>query len=725
MRPNTHKQVWPALLLALLCAGAKAQAQDYSPYVYAVTNTPNLLGYWRFDTNFLLNSYVNGYTGTNIADAVIGGPGSGCPLAGDPANQGLSLEGTNYIETDLVGKITNQFTLMCWMNIAAYPGTGGYDGYYEIIDQQANADDCDLILFPTGQVYLYTDAGGGDEVNTPNGLPLNEWHFIAGTMTNHGPRCIYVDGQLVAANTAGTHSVNSTAAFYIGYGPVFTPRHFVGSIDEAAIFNRALSASEIVSLYLASGPTNIGTLQGISLNISSVMSVGSLQASVTALYSAGTNFDVTGLASYASSDTNILTVTSNGLVTALQLGSATLTATYNGFGATNHVSVVPPTALLTHRYSFFNGTTNDLVGTNNTTLQGDATVSGGALNLDGNASATLPAGTIDSTYAALTIEMWANIQRTPNGSINVISSFGNPAGAYVRLGTHNSSGSGNAFIDTYNGSTDTIGWKPGPVVGNVHLVAVWNPLAGTMEFYENGYPANGNNSSSSLGAIASAHDLTNIIGADINGLNGTVGTIQEYRIYNGALSLAQIRTSLAAGPTNAPLSTNQITAGPITNVTVTTYPNFIVGTIQDPVVLASSATVQNINLTTLTNVTFTSSKTNVLMVLTNNRVQAVGVGTATLTATYLGVSGHTTVSTVAAQPLVLTHDYHFVSDASDSISGENGTLMGNATASSGLVLNSEGDGQGYGDYLALPRDVLGGYPALSVEDVGELGDAGR
>jgi hypothetical protein len=243
------------LLLALFCSIAEIQAQpaDYSPYVAAVTNTPNLLGYWRFDSNFMFNSYVGGYTGTNIDDTVIGGPGSGCPLAGDPANQGLILEGTNYVATDLFGIISNEFTLMTWFNAAAYPGSpnnsgGNYDGYYEILDQQAFADDADLILFPTGQVYFYTDAGGGDEVNTLNPVPLNEWHFVVGTMTNGGLRKIYMDGQLVAANHAGTHHLATNAAVYIGYGPVFTPRHFAGSIDEAAVFNRALSASEIAGI---------------------------------------------------------------------------------------------------------------------------------------------------------------------------------------------------------------------------------------------------------------------------------------------------------------------------------------------------------------------------------------------------------------------------------------------------------------------------------------------
>jgi hypothetical protein len=741
---SSHR-VGLALILSLFCGAAEIQAQDYSPYVYAVTNTPNLLGYWRFDSNFLFNSYVNDYTGTNIGytgtndidGVVIGGPGSGAPLAGDPDNQGAMFNGSNYITTDLWGDMTNQYTLMAWMNIAALPGStnssgGTYDGYAEIIDQQQFANDCDIILFPTGQIYFYTDVGGCDEVNTINGLGLNSWHFVVGTFVGSGPRKIYVDGLLMGENLAGaavdcdafagTHFANNVYPLWFGYSPIFTPRHFVGSIDEAACFSRALTGAEIAALYLASGPANIGTLESVSMSLPAEMPAGStLQAAVQGLFSVGTNYDLTDVASYASSATNVLTVNSKGLVTALQAGSATVTATYNASMASQTITVVPSGATLTHRYSFFSGTANDSVGTANGALKGTAALTGGALTLDGDGYVQLPAGTIDSNYYAVSIEMWANLQRTADAMVNVVSAFGDSAGNYLRLGTHDGNGDGNAWIGDFTanpvfGGYEDTAFKPGPVVGNVYIVGVWDVTARQMTFYVDGSPAN-----SSFISSLGGDNLTNIIGANIDGTDGVVGTIQEYRIYNGALTLDQIRTSLAAGPTNAPLVNNQITAGAITNVTVTTHPNFIVGTIQDPVVLASSATVQNINLTTLSDVTLVSGNSNVLVVLANNQVQAVDVGTATLTATYLGVGGQTTVTTTAAAGLTLTHRYSFVTDASDSISGENGALKGDAAITNGLILNSEGDGNGFGDYLGLPRDLVAGYPALTIEAWVNLG----
>ncbi len=719
------------LVMSFFCGSLETQAQDYSPYVAAVTNTPNLIGYWRFDSNFQFNSYFNGFTGTNIDGVVLGGPGSGAPLAGDPDNQGAMFNGSNYVATDVWGEMTNQYTLMAWMNVAALPGSanpsgGNYDGYAEIIDQQQFANDCDIILFPTGQIYFYTDSGGCDEVNTISALGLNSWHFVVGTFVGSGPRKVYVDGILMGENLAGAsgdcdgfvgnHFANNSFPLWFGYSPVFTPRHFVGAIDEGACFSRALTGAEIAALYLASGPTNIGTLASVSMTLPAGMPVGgTLQAAVQGQFSLGTNYDLTDVASYDSSATNVLTVNSKGMVTALQAGSATITATYNGSMASQTITVVPRGATLTHRYSFFSGTANDSVGTANGILKGTASLAGGALTLDGSGYVQLPAGTINSNYYAVSIEMWANLHRTADAGVNVVTSFGDSSGDYLRLGTHDGNGDGNAWIGDFTsnsvfGGYEEVAYKPGPVVGNVHLVGVWDVTAQQMSFFVDGYPAN-SGSISSLGGT----NLTNIIGANIDGTEGVVGTIQEFRIYDGALTLDQIRASLAAGPANAPLVNNQITAGPITNVSVATHTNFIVGTILDPVVLASSATVQNINLAMLSGVTFGSSDSNVLTVLPDNQVQSVGPGTATLTATYQGVSGQTLVATMPAPGLMLTHRYSFVSDASDSVSGENGTLKGNATISGGLNLNQEGDGNGFGDYLWLPRDLVSGYPALTVE----------
>jgi hypothetical protein len=227
--------------------GASVSADQAPNYTSVVTNTPNLLGYWRFDPIFQTNSCVNGYVGVLQGNAQIGTPGSGCPLAADPANQALLLDGVNsYLTTSLTGQITNQGTVLVWVYLTAQPSTAGH--IFQITSQAQNGNDFDFQIQTDNHTYFFTDSGGSTVY--AQALPLNQWHFLAATFITNSTRCIYLDGKLVASSTAGSHAVNNTA-FWIGNNSVFGPRLFQGRLDEVAVFNRALTASEIAAVYSA------------------------------------------------------------------------------------------------------------------------------------------------------------------------------------------------------------------------------------------------------------------------------------------------------------------------------------------------------------------------------------------------------------------------------------------------------------------------------------------
>jgi hypothetical protein len=248
MKMNHSKPAWPAVLFALWCGAAQIQAADYAGII---TSTPNLLGYWRFDPVFQTNSIVNSWTGTLQGNAQIGQPGSGCPLDSDPANQALLLDGVNsYLTTSLTGQITNQGTVLVWVYLTAQPSTAGH--IFQITSQAAVGNDFDLQIETDNHVHFFTDSGGSTVY--AQALPLNQWHLLAATFIANSNRYIYLDGQPVASSTAGSHAVNNTA-FWIGNNRVFGPRLFQGRLDEVAVFNRALTASEIAAIYSAArGP---------------------------------------------------------------------------------------------------------------------------------------------------------------------------------------------------------------------------------------------------------------------------------------------------------------------------------------------------------------------------------------------------------------------------------------------------------------------------------------
>ena len=337
-----------------------------------------------------------------------------------------------------------------------------------------------------------------------------------------------------------------------------------------------------------------------------------------------------------------------------------------------------PPPMLTHRYSFFNNTANDSVGTANGTLHG-ATVSGGLLNLNGSGWMTLPAQTLGANYTnGLSVEVWTTVSSTADGTSTAIWGFGNTTD-YGQIYTHDT---GNDSYVTYTSSSETVSaFQPGPVAGTVQLTGVWNPVTGDLLLYENGKLVENNVMAGlPLTLMTGANNLTNVLGAGVNGSPMT-GSIQEFRIYSGELTPDEIQTSIAAGAGNAIIS-----PGTIESVSVAVHPNFIVGAIQDPVVCATSATVANINLTTAAVCRFFLGNANILAALGRAGAGG-GGGETTLTATYQGVSGQTKVITMAAPTVLMTHRYSFVSNANDSVGGENGALMGGASASNGLKMS--------------------------------------
>jgi len=117
-------------------------------------------------------------------------------------------------------------------------------------------DDLDFQINPDNLLHFFTDSG--TSVASPDVLPLHQWMMVAATFDvgnadpNQWTRALYIDGRRVASDKPGMHSAN-LAAFTIGYSAVWDNRFFNGDIDEVALYDRALSDSEIKSLQDASG----------------------------------------------------------------------------------------------------------------------------------------------------------------------------------------------------------------------------------------------------------------------------------------------------------------------------------------------------------------------------------------------------------------------------------------------------------------------------------------
>jgi hypothetical protein len=284
---------------------------------------------------------------------------------------------------------------------------------------------------------------------------------------------------------------------------------------------------------------------------------------------------------YSSSNPSVATIDTNGIVTAVGSGSATLTATVGAFNTINSVTltVVPTPATLIHRYSF-TGTddTSDSVGSAPGSLNGTATTTGGQLVLDGTqgTSMTLPAGIL-SGLSEVTIEAWATFPTTLQTNAYLFA-FGNQdinggGENYIDFCAHNLNlvsqanfGQGDA-----NGAPAALMERDAviqPVLDletNIQIAVVYHPLAGIESFYTNGVLAASTSmfnvlidpvayvdsvfNSSSILTYTLGADPVNFIGQSLYNIDlGTQASVDEFRIYSTALTASQIAADNALGP---------------------------------------------------------------------------------------------------------------------------------------------------------------------------------
>lgn len=91
--------------------------------------------------------------------------------------------------------------------------------------------------------WLNTHSGGFDAKHTV-AIDNNQWHFV-GIAYDGGVHRLYLDGNEIASSTGDDHS---TIIAYEGIGGFYgdlSSRGWYGTIDEVAIYNRALSGEEI------------------------------------------------------------------------------------------------------------------------------------------------------------------------------------------------------------------------------------------------------------------------------------------------------------------------------------------------------------------------------------------------------------------------------------------------------------------------------------------------
>ncbi len=272
---------------------------------------------------------------------------------------------------------------------------------------------------------------------------------------------------------------------------------------------------------------------------------------------------------YESQNTGIATVDHNGNVTGVASGTTGIIASYGALGlsVTQSVQVVAAPVILTHRYSFDEtggSTVHDVVGgaSWDGTLPNGGGFGGGEVALSAATSdyVELPPYILGSSDA-VTIEAWATFPaQLPNACF--LFGFGDISGSsgYDYIFCQPQNGRISITDDSYGSEETAYGYTDFSFRTNLHITAVFNPPGGYLALYIDGEQVSINNAVTI--PMSSVTNAFSYIGRSLfSGDSYFDFSLDEFRIYSGALSASEIAATQALGPDQL-LSTNS----PVLNV---------------------------------------------------------------------------------------------------------------------------------------------------------------
>lgn len=221
-------------------------------------------------------------------------------------------------------------------------------------------------------------------------------------------------------------------------------------------------------------------------------------------------------------------------------------------------STAAPAQTLIHQWNFnetSGATAADSVGGANATLLGAAVFNGSGVTLNGTSGTYISLGSgLLNGLTSVTFEGWVSDNGVNN--THLFSFDDSPWGTYLRfnLGDTGNGHGGNDFIEPI------VGWGGAvlngtPLADNTlnHIAVIYDPAASYEAIYVNG--ALTASYSGSLNALSNYGTLAGSLGrspwADFGDpfLNGM---IDQFSIYDGALSGSQVAASFAAGTVSVP-----------------------------------------------------------------------------------------------------------------------------------------------------------------------------
>ena len=256
-----------------------------APYPAAVLQA-NPIGYWRLDETTNSSGNSSDVSGVLAEDFWGGNNGiytnadldqQGYSASTDPAQTAVQFGIDSLTDGDAFGiggidfsSTTNSVTFSVEAWVKGYTQTKdagivskGYGGGGEQFDLDTGSDN--VVQNGTTNQHCFRffvrDASGGTHGASSKILPDGNWHHLVGVCDEVNSNVtLYVDGSVAASTSIAPHSglLSSSRLMLIGSRPsnsttTTNDDQFVGTIDDVAVYNYALTANQVGSQYSTAG----------------------------------------------------------------------------------------------------------------------------------------------------------------------------------------------------------------------------------------------------------------------------------------------------------------------------------------------------------------------------------------------------------------------------------------------------------------------------------------
>jgi hypothetical protein len=207
------------------------------------------VGYWRLGESsgtVAVDSSGNGRDGTHEGSPTLGVEGA--LISDDDTAVRFDGGGTQYGKVDAFPSSAD-FSADCWVYVDAAGDAA--QGFMERTAGTTTNTDWLLYLETAGGHAKWRVAqDDGTLVTVPAGVDLarDTWHHVAGTCSG-GVARLYVDGSEVASRAVTRTTAKAAGNLYLARLASATAYALLGTLDEPAVYDRALTAAEVKEHY--------------------------------------------------------------------------------------------------------------------------------------------------------------------------------------------------------------------------------------------------------------------------------------------------------------------------------------------------------------------------------------------------------------------------------------------------------------------------------------------